>query len=79
MLRRVVSQKFTDVSGMLTAAIIRVIGHMIRTVSTSETSVNFYETTRRKTPEDSHLHIHRRENLKSHNNGQRLSFLAPVR
>jgi hypothetical protein len=33
---------------------------------TSETSVNFYQTTRRYNPEDSHLHTHRRENLKSY-------------
>jgi hypothetical protein len=33
--------------------------------STSETSVNFYQTTRRINPEDSRLHT-RRENLKSH-------------
>jgi hypothetical protein len=31
----------------------------------SETSVKFYQTTRRNIPEDSHL-THRRENLKSH-------------
>jgi hypothetical protein len=30
--------------------------------STSETSVNVYQTTRRNNPEDSHLHIRRREN-----------------
>jgi hypothetical protein len=29
----------------------------------SETSVNFYETTWRNNPEDSHLHTHGRENL----------------
>jgi hypothetical protein len=34
-------------------------------VSTSETSVNFYETTRCNIPEDSHIHTHCRENLKS--------------
>jgi hypothetical protein len=34
--------------------------------STSETSVNFYQTTQRNNPEDSHLHTRRRENLKSH-------------
>jgi hypothetical protein len=34
--------------------------------STSETSVNFYPTTRRNNPEDSHLSTRRRENLKSH-------------
>jgi hypothetical protein len=28
------------------------------------TSINFYQTTRRNNPEDSHLHIRRRENLK---------------
>lgn len=33
--------------------------------STSETSINFYQTTRRVIAEDSHLHSHRRENLKS--------------
>jgi hypothetical protein len=31
--------------------------------STSETSVNFYQTTRRNNPDDSHLHTRRRENL----------------
>jgi hypothetical protein len=33
---------------------------------TSETLVNFYQTTRRCNPEDSHLHTHRLENLKSY-------------
>jgi hypothetical protein len=32
----------------------------------SETLVKFYQTTRRCNPEDSHLHTHRRENLKSY-------------
>jgi ribosomal protein L35AE/L33A len=41
--------KFTDVSEVLAASIIRTI--------TSETSVNFYQTTRRNNPEDSHLKI----------------------
>jgi hypothetical protein len=41
---------------------------MMETVGTSETSVNFYQTTRRNIPEDSHLHTRRRENLKSHQN-----------
>jgi hypothetical protein len=31
------------------------------------TSVNFYQTTRRYNPEDSHLRTHRRENIKSYN------------
>jgi hypothetical protein len=39
---------------------------MMEAASTSETSVNLYQTTRRNNPEDSHLHTHRRENLKSH-------------
>jgi hypothetical protein len=39
---------------------------MMEAASTSETSVNFYQTTRRNNPEDSHLHTRRRENLKSH-------------
>jgi hypothetical protein len=32
--------------------------------STFETSVNFYQITRRKNPEDSHIRTRRRENLK---------------
>jgi hypothetical protein len=39
---------------------------MMEAASTSETSVNFYQTTRRNNPEDSHLHTRRRENIKSH-------------
>jgi hypothetical protein len=39
---------------------------MMEAASTSETSVNFYQTTQRNNPEDSHLHTRSRENLKSH-------------
>jgi hypothetical protein len=39
---------------------------MMEAVSTSKTSVNLYQTTRRNNPEDSHLYIRRRENLKSY-------------
>jgi hypothetical protein len=39
---------------------------MMEAVSTPETSVNIYQTTRRNIPEDSHFHTRRRENLKSH-------------
>jgi hypothetical protein len=46
-LHRVVWYKFIDVSVVRAAAIIR--------ASTAETSVNFYQTTRRNNPEDSHL------------------------
>jgi hypothetical protein len=42
------------------------IALMMEAANTSETSVNFYETTRRNITEDSHLRIRRRENLKSH-------------
>jgi hypothetical protein len=34
--------------------------------STCETLANFYQTTRRYNPEDSHLHTHSRKNLKSY-------------
>jgi hypothetical protein len=37
---------------------------MMEAASASETLVNFYQTTRRYNPEDSHLCTHRRENLK---------------
>jgi hypothetical protein len=36
-------------------SLIEVIVLMMETVSTSETSVNFYQTTRRSISEDSHL------------------------
>jgi hypothetical protein len=38
---------------------------MMEAARTSETLVNFYRTTRRYSPEDSHLRIHRSRNLKS--------------
>jgi hypothetical protein len=62
MLRRVVSQKLTDVL----EAVSRAIALMMEAVSTSETSVNFHKTTRCNIPEGCHLHNRRRENLKSH-------------
>jgi hypothetical protein len=40
---------------------------------TSETLVNFYQTTRRYNPEDSHLHSHRRENLKSYSRQRKIT------
>jgi t-SNARE complex subunit (syntaxin) len=39
---------------------------MMEAARTSETLVNFYQTTRRYNPEHSHLRTHRRENLKSY-------------
>jgi hypothetical protein len=41
-----------------------IIALMMEATSTSETSVNFYQTTRRNIAEDSHLHTRCRENLK---------------
>jgi hypothetical protein len=54
-----------DVSEVLTAS---VIAPMMEAVSTSETSVSFYQTTRRNIPEGSYLPIRRHENLKSRPN-----------
>jgi hypothetical protein len=45
---------------------VRAIALMKETASTSETLVNFYQTTHHNNPEDRHLHTRRRENLKSH-------------
>jgi hypothetical protein len=48
---------------------------------TSETLVNFYQTTRCYNPEDSNLHTHRRENLKSYNPGfvsTRMCLTSPI-
>jgi hypothetical protein len=36
---------------------------MMEVVNTSETSINFYQATRRNIMEDSHLLVYRRENL----------------
>jgi hypothetical protein len=40
---------------VLAASIIRAITLMMEAAGTSETSLNFYQTTRRNIPEDSHL------------------------
>jgi hypothetical protein len=42
---------------------------MMEAANTFETSVNFYQTTRRNNLEDSRLHTHSRENLKSYCQG----------
>jgi hypothetical protein len=39
---------------------------MMEAASTSETLVNFHQSTRRNNPEDGHLHIRRSVNLKSY-------------
>jgi hypothetical protein len=58
-----VSQKLTDGSEVRSASIITAL--MMEEISTSETSVNFYETAGRNIPTGCHLHACRRENLKS--------------
>jgi hypothetical protein len=55
-----VKQHFRGVTASIIRALLR------EAVKTSKTSVNFYQTTRRNIPEDSHLHTRRREKLKSH-------------
>jgi hypothetical protein len=65
MLHHVIWWKLTDLSEVLTATII-LITLMMEAVSTSETLVNFYQTTERNIPEDSHLHTSHHENLKFH-------------
>jgi hypothetical protein len=42
-----------------------IIAMMMVAISASETSVNFYDTTRHNIPECSHIHARRRVNLKS--------------
>jgi hypothetical protein len=39
---------------------------MMEAVQTSETLANLYQPARRYNPQDSHLHTHRRQNLKSY-------------
>jgi hypothetical protein len=55
--------KLTDVSEVFIASIIALI---MEAVLTSEMSVYFDVTTWRYVPEDSEVHTHHRENLKSH-------------
>jgi hypothetical protein len=59
---------------VLASSIIKAM--MTEAASTSETSINFYQTTRRYNPEDSHLHTRRRENLKSYKLYFYLTLLA---
>jgi hypothetical protein len=51
-------------SGLLPCSL--AIALMMEAANTSETLVNFCQTTRRNNPEDSHLHTRRREKLNSH-------------
>jgi stress response protein YsnF len=54
--------KFTIFTEVRNASVIDL---MVEAVQTSETSVNLYQSAWHCNPEDSHLHTHRRENLKS--------------
>jgi hypothetical protein len=54
-------KKYSDVSEVLA-----MIALMMETARISETSVNGHQTSWRNKPEDSHLHIRRLENPKSH-------------
>jgi hypothetical protein len=51
------------------------IALMMEAARTSETLANFYQTTRRYNPEDSHLRPHRCENLKSYLLSKFLKYL----
>jgi hypothetical protein len=55
------------------------IALMMEAASTSEMSVNFYQTTRCNKPEESHLHTRRRENLKSLLMQQNFSYAPDLR
>jgi hypothetical protein len=49
---------------VLAASVIGAVTLMMEAASTSETSENFYQTTRRNIPEDIYLHTRRSEKLK---------------
>jgi hypothetical protein len=53
---------------VLPVSIIRAIALMMVAGNVSETPVNLYQTIGCNNPEDSQLHIRRRENLKCHHN-----------
>jgi hypothetical protein len=55
---------------------VSIIRMMSEAASSSETSVNVYQTTRRYNPEDNHLHTRRRKNLKSYWGKLRLIHVA---
>jgi isopropylmalate/homocitrate/citramalate synthase len=59
--------KFNNVSEVCAAYIIRTkIDLMMEAAQDSETLVNSHQSTRRYNPEDSHLHSHRPEDIKSY-------------
>jgi hypothetical protein len=52
---------------------------MMEAVSSSQTSISIYQTTRRNIPENSHLFSCRRENLKSHPTEHLFQLIAEVK
>lgn len=58
---RVVLEISIDVSDVITATIMAL---MMAIVSTSKTSIDFHQTTRRNIPNFRHFHIHRLDYLK---------------
>jgi hypothetical protein len=54
-----------------------IIALMMEATTTSETLLNFYKTTWRDNPEDSHLRTHRRQKLKSYENYFLASHYVP--
>jgi hypothetical protein len=63
----VVWWKFTDIS------VSDIITLMMEAASTSVTSIDFYQTKRRSTSEDSHVFTRRRQNLKPHSRCYRVA------
>jgi hypothetical protein len=67
LLRRVAWLKFTDIPEVLAVYVIRATlmmsALMKEAVNISETTAEFYQTTRRNNPEDSHLHALHCESL----------------
>jgi hypothetical protein len=57
----------------------RIIIALMTTVSTSATSIDFYQTTRRNVPKGNHIHTCRHENLKSRHPLTCLSFTLKVK
>jgi hypothetical protein len=50
----------------MSSVMLRLVVDVSEASNTSKTPVNFYQTTQRNIPEDSHFLSRRRENLKSH-------------
>jgi hypothetical protein len=64
---------FTHTSNERTASVFRVKDYAKQAILSSETSVNVYQTIRRRVPEDSILHSHLRYNISPHKTLTKLS------